>query len=86
MNVKNTNAIHKNISQIESRRTRGGKGLHSRNNLWFLHKSSICGPLSQETLREGKLGKEERENERGEGDGGFLILFNRAITQSQFCP
>jgi hypothetical protein len=30
----------------------------------------------------GKLEKEERENERGEGDGGSLILFNRAITQS----
>jgi hypothetical protein len=28
----------------------------------------------------GKLGKEEKENERGEGDGGSLILFNRAIT------
>jgi hypothetical protein len=28
----------------------------------------------------GKLGKEERENERGKEDGGALILFNRAIT------
>jgi hypothetical protein len=28
----------------------------------------------------GKLGKGERENERGEGDGGSLILFNKAIT------
>jgi hypothetical protein len=28
----------------------------------------------------GKLGKKERENERGEGDVGSLMLFNRAIT------
>jgi hypothetical protein len=28
----------------------------------------------------GKLRKEERKKERGEGDGGSLILFNRAIT------
>jgi hypothetical protein len=27
----------------------------------------------------GKLGKEEMKNKRGEGDGGSLILFNRAI-------
>jgi hypothetical protein len=33
---------------------------------WFLHR--------------GKLRKGERENERGEGDGGSLILFNRSIT------
>jgi hypothetical protein len=34
----------------------------------------------------GKLGKEERENERGEGDESSIILFDRAITQFQFCP
>jgi hypothetical protein len=34
----------------------------------------------------GRTGKEERENEKGEGDEGSLILFNRAITQSQFDP
>ena len=33
--------------------------------------------------------KRKRGNEsgeRGEGDGASPILFNRAITQSQFCP
>jgi hypothetical protein len=33
----------------------------------------------------GKLGKEERENKRDEGEGGSLVLFNRAITEFQFC-
>jgi hypothetical protein len=60
-NMTNTNTIHKNILQIESQRTRGGKGLHSRSNLWFLHKSPICGPLSQETIR----GRETREGRKG---------------------
>ena len=31
-----------------------------------------------------KRGNESEE--RGQGDGGSLILFNRAITHSQFCP
>jgi hypothetical protein len=30
----------------------------------------------------GKLGRKKGKNKRGEGDGGSLILFNRAITQS----
>jgi hypothetical protein len=44
--------------------------------------------LSRETLEDLTLdgrGKNE-SGERGEGDGGSVILFNRAITQSQFCP
>jgi hypothetical protein len=32
----------------------------------------------------GKLRKKGREKERGEGDRGSIILFNRAITHSQF--
>jgi hypothetical protein len=28
----------------------------------------------------GKLGRKKRKNEKGEGDGSSLILFNRAIT------
>jgi hypothetical protein len=38
--------------------------------------------LENETLE--KKGGNESE-ERGEGDEGSLILFNMAITQSQFC-
>jgi hypothetical protein len=43
--------------------------------------------LSQEELEKLTLRRkgEMRVRERGEGDEGFLILFNRAITQSQFC-
>ena len=46
----------------------------------------ICGPLSQENLREGENLEKDQANERGKGDGSSLILFNRAITQFQFCP
>jgi hypothetical protein len=34
----------------------------------------------------GRNPKGENENGGGEKDGGSLILFNKAITQSQFCP
>jgi hypothetical protein len=34
----------------------------------------------------GRKPKGENENGGGEGDGGSIILFNRAITHSQFCP
>jgi hypothetical protein len=37
------------------------------------------------TLRRGNH-KGENENGGGKGDGGSLILFNRAITQSPICP
>jgi hypothetical protein len=40
--------------------------------------------LTQVTRERNSRG--ENKNERGEGDGGSLILFNRAITHSQFCP
>jgi hypothetical protein len=48
---------------------------------WFLHKSlNLWTSLTRTLRRGGKLRKGERENERGEGDGGSLILFNRVIT------
>jgi hypothetical protein len=41
--------------------------------------------LSRKNSKErGKLGRKKGKNERGEGDGGSLILFNMAIKQSQF--
>jgi hypothetical protein len=48
----------------------------------------ISGPFSHKHLRGGKTLTRMKENANGggEGDGGSLILFNRAITQSQFCP
>jgi hypothetical protein len=39
----------------------------------------ISGPLSQ-APRGGETLKEKMKNGGGEGDGGSLILFNRAIT------
>jgi hypothetical protein len=48
--------------------------------------SWISGPLSHKQLEVGKTLNEKMKNGGGEGDGGSLILFNRAITQSQFCP
>jgi hypothetical protein len=42
--------------------------------------------LSLTQAPRGRNPKGENENEGGEGDGGSLILFNRAITHSQFCP
>jgi hypothetical protein len=44
----------------------------------------ISGPLSHKHLRGGKTLTRIKENTNGggEGDGGSLILFNRAITQS----
>jgi hypothetical protein len=42
--------------------------------------------LSLTQATRGGNPKGENENEGGEGDGGSLILFNRAITHSQFCP
>jgi hypothetical protein len=55
-------------------------------NLEFLHKSLNSWTFLPRTLRGGKTREGRRENERGEGDGGSVILFNRAIIQSQFCP
>jgi hypothetical protein len=48
----------------------------------------ISGPLSHKHLRGGETLTRMNENANGggKGDGGSLILFNRAITQSQFCP
>jgi hypothetical protein len=44
----------------------------------------ISGSLSHKQLRGGKTltRMKENANRGGEGDGGSLILFNRAITQS----
>ena len=48
-NAKNKTRITKSSSQIESRRTRGGKGHHSRSEFLNPYTNlSICGPLSQE--------------------------------------
>jgi hypothetical protein len=41
--------------------------------------------LSHKHLRGGETLKEKIKNGGGEGDGGSLILFNRAITHFQFC-
>jgi hypothetical protein len=48
----------------------------------------ITGPLSHKHLRGGETltRMKENANEGGEGDGGSLILFKRAITQSQVYP
>ena len=44
------------------------------------------GPLSRVLRRRNPRWKEGmREWERGKGDWGSLILFNRAITHFQFC-
>jgi hypothetical protein len=48
--------------------------------------SWISGPLYHKQLEVGKTLNEKKINGGGEADGGSLILFNRAITQSQFCP
>jgi hypothetical protein len=48
--------------------------------------SWISGPLSLKQLEIGKILNEKKKNGGGEGDGGSLILFNRAITQFQFFP
>jgi hypothetical protein len=47
----------------------------------------ISGPLSHKQLRGGETLTRMKENANGvgEGDRGSLILFNRAITQFQFC-
>jgi hypothetical protein len=42
----------------------------------------IYGPLSRKPEGRGKPRVRMKENERGEGDWGTLILFNGAITQS----
>jgi hypothetical protein len=55
-------------------------------NLEFLHKSLNLWTSLPRILRGGKTREGRRENERDKGDGASLILFNRAITQSQFCP
>jgi hypothetical protein len=49
-------------------------------NLEFLHKSPNLWTSLSRTLRGEKTREGRKENERGEGDGGSLILFNRAIT------
>jgi hypothetical protein len=48
----------------------------------LLHKFGICVPLSRKPKGRGKPRARKKENERGEGDGGSLILFNKAITRS----
>jgi hypothetical protein len=49
---------------------------------------TLIGGLVELSLTQtpgGRNSKGENENGGGEGDGGSLILFNRAITQFQFC-
>jgi hypothetical protein len=51
--------------------------------LVFTLNTWISGPLSHTINKKGgTVTKDERKNGGGEGDGGSLILFNRAITQS----
>jgi hypothetical protein len=45
----------------------------------------LVGLSHTSTQRRGNH-KGENENGGGEGDGDYLILFNRAITQTHFCP
>jgi hypothetical protein len=53
----------------------------------YTTKYSDLGPLSRSTGRANPRRKRGNESkERGEGDGDSLILFNKAITQSQFYP
>jgi hypothetical protein len=49
---------------------------------------TLIGGLVDLSLTQAPRGRNPKgENENGgEGDGGSLILFNRAITQFQFCP
>jgi hypothetical protein len=49
-------------------------------NLEFLHKSLNLWTSLLRTLRRAKTREGRGENERGKGDGGSLILFNRTIT------
>jgi hypothetical protein len=51
-------------------------------NLEFLHKFLNLWTSLTRILRGGEKLREMKKNERGEGDGCSLILFNRAITQS----
>jgi hypothetical protein len=61
--------------------------LHSHSKITgLLHKFRIYGPLSEKPKGRGKPRARRKKNERGEEDGNSLILFNRDITQSQFCP
>ena len=81
--VKNTKITSRTQLNHESRRhtvvtaTNSFK-TKSQFELWtsLIHGSK----LEEETL------KEKMKTGGGEGDGGSLILFNRAITHSQFCP
>jgi hypothetical protein len=82
---KNENHSFKKKSQ----RIRGGFGL------LFPLQISVQTPLKiqqifylSRELEEAnpKIKRGNKSGERGEGDGGSLILFNRAITQSQFVP
>jgi hypothetical protein len=84
-NAKNTSQNHKIKTSCKSRRTQEDSGppfplefLVLTLNTW------ISGPLSHKHLRGGKTLTRMKKNANGggEGDGGSLILFNRAITQS----
>jgi hypothetical protein len=86
----------KNTSQITRTKLLPNPGGHKEDSgppfplefLFLTLNTWITGPLSHKKLRGGKTLTRMKENTNGggEGDGGSLILFNRAITQSQFCP
>jgi len=79
-------------SQLEMRNSGGHEDdsdLHSHtkipeNNHEFFQYMNLS--LSSAKGRRKPSLKGKTKNGRGEGDGGSLILFNRAITHSQFCP
>jgi hypothetical protein len=83
--IKNT----KSDSSAKSRRTQGGfETSFSLEILVLTQITRISGPLSHKHLRGGETLTRMKENANGggEGYGDSLILFNRVITQSQFCP
>jgi hypothetical protein len=79
---KNKNENHSfKIGNLEEKR-RIRVSIRIPNLRKYTPKYSDLGPPSRSTRRK----RENESGETGEGDGDSLILFNSAITQSQFCP
>jgi hypothetical protein len=78
-NGRGENELAKNTKNTSHKPNPGAKA-------WFLYKSHNLWTSLTRNLRRGETKEWMMENKRGEGDVGSLILFNRSITQSQFCP
>jgi hypothetical protein len=71
---------------VKLRRTHGGFETSLPQRFMVHTLIGVLVDLSLTQAPRGRNPKGENENGGGKGDGGSLILFNRAITQSQFCP